>query len=152
MKQPKKMPMAMVTGLIIVVSISVLISISLLISTRNGSLDDFGNSGSIVPRWLYSTIEVMIAIGILGILNGLAMFGAKYYEQLISTDEVLFSTFIKLKCKKYIGVVYSLILYVVVFIICFAIGLVFIKTSDGNIPGTDPFNDKLFSLANITGN
>jgi hypothetical protein len=94
----------------------------------------------------------MISIGILGVINGLALYGVKYYEILIKNDEIIFSKFFKKKKFKHIGVMYSLFIYISVFIICFLGGMFFLKTSSDNIPGGGIYNDNIYSLANIIGN
>lgn len=92
MKQPKKLPLAIIIGLSIVTIIYLAIAIAMSIGSTDGAITGFENWMQVHNiGWLYGVIQILIAIGILGILNGFGMWAPAFYETLIKEEEVPFS-------------------------------------------------------------
>lgn len=85
MKKPEKTGLAIVSGLLIVSVIDLLITVSLLLCSTGkvGSITFFNEH-----RWVLATINIMIAFGILGIINGYSGYNPRYYEGLIYANEL----------------------------------------------------------------
>lgn len=120
MKEPKKAPIALLVGLIITTIIYLLIALSM--SIIGGELNEsFINK----IKWLYGLIQLTIAIGILGIINGMAMWATRFSEDLIKSGELpMFYKFLnKLNTHKpIVGVVYTIIPAIIALIIFPLIG------------------------------
>ncbi|WPL37692.1 APC family permease [Malacoplasma iowae] len=127
MKEPKKTPTALVIGLSLVTMVYLLISISMSIGTEGGTfsqLKDWFAKHNV--SWIYGLINLFIGFGVLGIINGYAMWTPLFTEDLIKMNELPFSS----KYVKYIGknkfplvgIVYSIIISIPVIIIFCTIG------------------------------
>lgn len=127
MKEPKKTPTALVIGLTLVTIIYLLISISMSIGTKGGSfskLKDWFSTNNV--SWIYGLINLFIGFGVLGIINGYAMWTPLFTEDLIKMNELPFSS----KFAKYIGtrefplvgILYSIVISVPIIIIFCIIG------------------------------
>ncbi|WP_347277082.1 amino acid permease [Mycoplasma phocimorsus] len=94
MKHPKKAPMALLIGLIITTVIYLLIAISL--SITGGDLNGIQPYLNKLLKSEYATniilgiINIMLSIGVLGILNGFSLWGPRYIENLLSKGELPF--------------------------------------------------------------
>jgi hypothetical protein len=89
MAEPKKMDKAILIGLICILSIDVLIAVSLMFgSSQGGGISSFKNG---LPDWLYKILQILISIGILGVINGICAYTAKMYEQMIEDKTLIFS-------------------------------------------------------------
>lgn len=113
MAEPKKTPMAILFGLGLVTIIYLVIAISMSLN-GDGSFFGFGSwlmeSGQ---GWLFGVINILIAIGILGIINGFSMWAPRFIEDLISEGELPFSSKFKGRLnanKPKVGIMYSLVM------------------------------------------
>lgn len=115
MKEPKKTPMAILLGLVATTVIYLIIAISM--SINGGSFakmaiflaKEFGDAG----RILFGIINIMIAIGVLGIINGFSMWAPRFTEDLIKEGELPFSIKYKNRLnenKPIIGIIYSFVI------------------------------------------
>ncbi len=126
MKEPKKTPLAIVLGLGIVTIIYLLIAISTSI-IGNGGIGGFSDwLADHNASWVYGVLNLTIAIGVLGIINGFAMWAPRFTEDLIKEKELPFSNkyIDKINSNKYpmIGIYYTLIATIPLFIIFGLIG------------------------------
>lgn len=126
MKEPKKTPLALLFGLLFVTGVYLLIAVSMSLGA-GGSFYGFGDwlveQGA---AWLFGIVNVLIAVGILGILNGFGMWGARFTEDLIKEGELPFSHKFKNKLNSTnpkIGILYSLAITLPIFIIFTLIGI-----------------------------
>lgn len=116
MKEPQKTPLALLFGLLITTIIYLLIAISM--SINGGSfvkMKDYLSNwwGSKAGRIIFGILNICIAIGILGIINNLAMWLPRYIEDLLALGELPFWYKLRFKLNKEkpkIGVIYSLFL------------------------------------------
>ncbi|WP_406618025.1 APC family permease [Mycoplasmopsis lipophila] len=129
MKEPKKTPIALFIGLGITTIIYLLIAISLSI---NGG-DVFGMAENLEKLFkdkkaaniTLGIMNLMIAIGVLGIINGFSMWAPRYVEDLLAEGELPFWRKVKGKLNAnfpIVGVIYSLAITVPVVIIFTLIG------------------------------
>ena len=99
MQEPKKTPMAILLGLVVTTIIYLIIAISM--SINGGSFSNMLiymiNLMQDTGRILFGIINIMIAIGVLGIINGYAMWTSRFTEDLIKEGELPLS--IKYKDK-----------------------------------------------------
>jgi amino acid transporter len=134
MKEPKKISMAMGVGMAIVSALDVIISISLLLSTSTGKMADLN-----VARIIVQIANICVAVGILGIINGVSIYSARYYQDLIIHNEIPFSRFLKIHShsdRPIMGTLVSFILTIFWFIIFTVVGVFFINSGHyGAIPG-----------------
>lgn len=113
MKEPKKTPLAIVLGLGAVTIIYLAIAISMSL-TGNGGLfgfQDFLKNNKVL--WIFGVLNLTIAIGVLGIINGFAMWAPRFVEDLIKENELPFSQRFKNKLnanKPMVGIWYSIII------------------------------------------
>lgn len=113
MEKPEKTPMAILFGLSIVTVIYLVIAISM---SMNGSGDFYGFGNWLVESgqgWLFGVINILIAIGILGIINGFAMWVPRFVEDLIKEKELPFSSKLRNNLnpnKPKVGILYSLVI------------------------------------------
>lgn len=142
MKEPQKTSKALVIGLSVVTAIYLLIAISMTIASPNsgkfqGFLDFLTEKNL---AWLAGTVNILIAIGVLGIINSFAMWSTRFSEDLMAEYELpLAHKYInKLNTSKpMIGMIYVSIVTIIVYVL-FAIigGLAYLPNSylgdDGN--------------------
>lgn len=125
MKEPKKTPLAILIGLGATTVVYLLIAISMSL-TGNGGL--FGLKEFLVKRnvgWLFGLINLAVAFGVMGIINGFAMWAPRFIEDLISENELPFSSKYKNRLnanKPMVGIYYSLALSVPTIILFTLIG------------------------------
>ena len=123
MKEPNKIPQTLLIGLLIVSIIYVLIGVSLLIGTGNNNQGKISGL-DLIPHWVIAIIEILIAFGILGIINSFAIYNPRYFEDLIKIGDLPCPKKYKNKLnsnRPLVGVVYS-----GAFIICLFVILTFI--------------------------
>ncbi|MEG0879202.1 MAG: APC family permease [Malacoplasma sp.] len=114
MKEPKKTPWAILAGLAAVTIIYLIIAISMSLN-GNGSFFGFGDwlAGKGLS-WLFGLVNILIAIGVLGIINGFAMWAPRFIEDLIRERELPFSEKYINKLsdgkKPMVGIAYSAVL------------------------------------------
>lgn len=109
MKEPKKTPQALLIGLLIVSIIDLVIGVSLLIGTSDANMGKVSGL-ALIPHWLIAVIEILIAFGILGIINGFAIYNPRYFEDLIKIGDLPCPTKYKSKLnpsRPYVGLIYS---------------------------------------------
>ncbi|GHU32968.1 hypothetical protein FACS1894166_07380 [Bacilli bacterium] len=160
MKEPKKISVAMVVGLIVVSVIDILISISLLIPNDSGgtitSLASWFKAHHLEP--LYTTIQLMIAFGIFGILNGYAMYTGKFYEDLVIKNQIPFSDKFQNKTnihRPFVGLIYAFILIFFYFVFNTCIGLFYLHNHydpDVGKVGWGAHQGGIFQFNDLIGN
>lgn len=130
MKQPKKAPLALLVGLIITTIIYLLIAISLSITGGDlNGIELYLNNllkSSHATNIILGMLNIMIAIGVFGILNAFTLWAPRYLENLLSKGELPFwKRFIgKLNVTKpWIGVKYILALTIPIVILFSIIGV-----------------------------
>lgn len=153
MKEPKKTPMAIVLGLgvttIIYLGIAIVMSLS-----GNGGL--FGFHDWLFDHnalWVFGVLNLTIAIGVLGIINGFAMWAPRFVEDLIRDDELPFSQKYKDKLnanKPMIGIYYSVIITIPVVIVFTLIGALAYYNGYGMDYGTKEIGS-LYTFCDLTG-
>ncbi|PAK21273.1 hypothetical protein CJJ23_02910 [Mycoplasmopsis agassizii] len=129
-EKPKKTPFAILIGLIVITVIYLLIAISMSIvgdGTVTGFLDVAISIGWNVEviRIILGITNVLIAIGVLGILNGFSMWFPRVMEDLVKNDEFYFNDYWKKKMKSdkpIVGVILALLLSVPIIIVFSIIG------------------------------
>lgn len=113
MKEPKKTPLAIVLGLGAVTIIYLAIAISMSLTGDGGlfGFQDFLKTNKVL--WIFGVLNLTIAIGVLGIINGFAMWAPRFVEDLIKENELPFSQRFKNKLnanKPMVGIWYSIII------------------------------------------
>ena len=133
-KEPKKTPWAILVGLSIVTIIYLVIAISMSVGSTDGN--PFGFQEFLVKHnlnWLYATFQILIGVGILGIINGFALWTPRLFEDLIKENELPFSVnFVtKITTKKAkVGMLYNIAITLPLMIIfCMVGGLGYVNTS-----------------------
>ncbi|MDE5617498.1 MAG: APC family permease [Ureaplasma sp.] len=131
MKEPKKTPLALLFGLALVTIIYILIAVAMSLGSADGG--PFGFQEWLTNKglnWLYGLFQLLIGIGVLGIINGFALWSTRFVEDLILSNEVPFSKKLAPKInKKYpiVGIIYNLVLSLpIVVIFCIVGGLGYI--------------------------
>ncbi|WAM09157.1 APC family permease [Mycoplasmopsis cynos] len=127
MKQPKRSPFALVLGLSIVTIIYLIIAISMTVAyPKSGQFSAFitflqeNKLG-----WLAGVTNLFIAIGIIGIVNNLAMWSSRLAEELIQNRELPFAHKYIYKLnenKPIIGTIYTAIITIFLCVIFTLIG------------------------------
>lgn len=138
MQEPSKTPLALIVGLIIVSVFDVLITVSLLIGSQNGKISTLNFFSENNWHIIITIMEVFVAFGILGIVNGFAVYNPRYYEDLIKDYQLPFSGKLKKRInpnRPTIGLLYSGALCLFFFIVLTAIGA-FGYTDVGNYANT----------------
>ncbi|MGL5521973.1 MAG: APC family permease [Metamycoplasmataceae bacterium] len=155
MKNPKKTPIAIFVGLLIVTTIYLLIAITM---SLNGT-GDFKTFGSWLKSkgldWLYGVINILIAVGILGIINGFSMWTPRFLEDLIREHELP----LKEKYRKFlnpnkpiIGVIYTLVISIPLVILFILIGTFGYIDTFGYGPNYGNKMGSLYSFADLMAN
>jgi len=124
MKEPQKTPKALVIGLLLVAVIDLLVAVSLLIGTSNDNMGKVSGL-ALIPHWLIAVIEILIAVGVLGIINSFAIYNPRYFEDLIKIGDLPCPAKYKNKLntdRPYVGLVYSGIITVFFFVVLTLIG------------------------------
>ena len=124
MKEPKKTPQALLIGLLLVAILDLTIGISLLIGTSNVNMGRVSGL-ALIPHWVIAVVEVLIAFGILGIINGFAIYNPRYFEDLIKMGDLPCPAKYKNKLnpsRPYVGIVYSGIITLFFFVVLTFIG------------------------------
>lgn len=154
MKEPKKTPLALLFGLLANTVIYLIIAISMSIS--GGKLNVLGenmnSAWSTTGRIIAGIINIMVAIGVIGIINGFAMWAPRFTEDLIKEGELPFSIKYKDKLnddKPIIGVMYSVAITLPVVILFTLIGA--LAYIDGYGDWYKGGMDKLYTFADLMG-
>lgn len=141
MREPRKVSMAMALGVSIVSLIDILITLSLVLGTNSGKMVDLQ-----VASWMLQIAQLCVAIGILGIINGFAIYAGRYYNELVITNEIPFAKKLKKWLKPnsfFLGVIIAEVIFVIFTIVFGLVGAyAFINTGHyGIIPGWDGGNN-----------
>jgi amino acid transporter len=110
MKEPRKISMAMGLGMAIVSALDIIISISLLLGTETGKMSDLPKQ---IPQIIFTIANICVAIGILGIINGVSVYSSRYYQDLIIHDEIPFSIFLKIHSHSSRPIMGTLVSYII---------------------------------------
>ncbi|WP_406602609.1 APC family permease [Metamycoplasma sualvi] len=154
MEEPKKTPMAILLGLVFTTVIYLIIAISMSINGGSFSnmliymIDVMQDTG----RILFGIINIMIAIGVLGIINGFAMWAPRFTEDLIKEGELPFSIKYKDKLnenKPKIGIMYSFVITIPIVIVFTLIGALAYIDNYGTSYGSGM--GKLYTFADLMG-
>lgn len=158
MKEPKKTSNAMLIGLLCVSTIDLLISISLMISGQ-GSLSGLTSwFESKNCLWVLQTMQMIVAFGIFGIINGFCLYSSNFYEDLVANNDIVLAKFFQKKLNPNthtIGCLYSFVLFFVLFWVCTLIGgLGYIDTNSYGslLIGYTPATCKLYSFVDLMAN
>lgn len=136
MKEPKKSSMATLIGLILVTIIYLIIAISMSLGSTAGNpqgLVQFFAKYNVLP--LFAIFQILIAIGIIGVINGYNMFSSRFVEDLVVDGELPFSyigTKYIAKGSKIVGSLYNLAITIPVIVLFCLIGSVYINSTDAN--------------------
>ncbi len=126
MEEPKKTPAALVIGLVIVSIINLLVAISLLFGATNGKVNGLAWFDQNGLHWVVGVMEMLIAVGIFGVINGFAMYNPLYYQDLIKGGELPFSDKLKGKIAtqkhNWVGLIYAGVITLVFFVIFTLVG------------------------------
>lgn len=125
MAEPEKSGKSLVIGLIIVSILDILISISLLIGSSNGKINGLYWFNEHKAHWVITIIEILIAFGIFGIINGFSLYTTRYYEYLIDEKEIYCPIKYQTKTNPNnpkVGLLYSLIICAPIFLIIILVG------------------------------
>lgn len=127
MKDPKKSPLAILVGLIVTTAIYLLIAISMSLGSQNGDpqgLVSFFAQHNILP--LFAVFEMLIAVGIMGVINGYSLFATRFMVDLARDNELPFSkkaaTYIAKK-NRFVGIIYDLSITIPTIILLTVIGI-----------------------------
>lgn len=156
MKEPKKTPWAILAGMIVVTVIYLIIAISMSLGSSDGGpsgFKDFLDKHNLIK--LYATFQILIGIGVLGVINGFALWSVRFIEDLIKANEVPFSTKFVNKInneKATVGIAYNLTLSIpVIILFCIIGGLGYVNSGyvldDKSSYGTGVGN--LYSFADL---
>lgn len=137
MKEPEKSSSAVLIGLILVTVIYLVIAISMSLGSTAGNpqgLVQFFAQHNILP--LFAAFQILIAIGIVGVVNGYNMFATRFVEDLVRDGELPFSNIGAKhlgRGSRIVGSIYILSITIPV-IVLFSIigGLAYINTTDAN--------------------
>ncbi|MDE6473390.1 MAG: APC family permease [Ureaplasma sp.] len=153
MKEPKKTPLALVLGLglVTVVYLAIAISTSLGVNFGNflSNKVEMNDAGLISHVWwngtdtdlsiLFGVFNILIAIGVLGIINGFALWAPRFTEDLIREGELPFSEKAakamagKWGNRPWIGMLYNVVISIpIVVLFCIIGGLGYIDTYGGD--------------------
>ncbi|MBU4691533.1 APC family permease [Mycoplasma sp. ES3225-GEN-MYC] len=162
MKRPEKTSLALSLGLIIVTIIYVAIAISM--SINGGSFTNMRgyieNLMGLNPgRIFFGLINIAIAIGVMGIINGFAMWMPRFIESLLAEGELPFwkKSIGKLNPNKPVfGIIYSLIIGLGSNIVFTIIGaLLYLPVNESYlIYSSDPFKamSRLYAFTDLIAN
>lgn len=155
MREPKKTPWAILAGLGATTIIYLIIAISMSLN-GNGSLFGFGDWLALNNvSWVFGVVNLMIAFGVLGIINGFAMWAPRFIEDLMRERELPFSEKYAAKLsngsKPWVGIIYSGIITAPIVILFTLIGaLAYIENPDYSIYGSGM--GSLYTFADLMAN
>lgn len=160
MKEPKKVSMSMAVGISIVSAIDILITLGLVLSSyvyKDGTVHATGIMADLaLPKMLIQIFQIFIAIGILGILNGFAIYSSRYYTDLVINNEIPFAKKLKKYVKNdsvWVGVIIGLVLTIGFVIIFGLIGsFAFINSGHYSSSYGNHSVCQLYSLCDVIGN
>ncbi|MDE7099778.1 MAG: APC family permease, partial [Malacoplasma sp.] len=156
MKKPSKTPFAILFGLVTVTVIYLTIALSMSLGAENGN--PFGYLPFLKQNnllWLYATFQILIGIGVLGIVNGFALWSPRLLFDLVKTNEVPFSyKIISNNEKKTIinCILYDLVLTIPIIILFSIIGGLGYVNSSGYSSSYGSGVAQLYSFADLMAN
>lgn len=156
MKKPNKTPFAILFGLIIVTIIYLTIALSMSLGAENGN--PFGYLNFLEENnllWLYATFQILIGVGVLGIVNGFALWSPRLLFDLVKTNEIPFSSKVikssvtktKINC-----ILYDLVLTIPIIILFSIIGGLGYVNSSGYSDSYGTGVAQLYSFADLMAN
>ena len=127
MKNPEKTPAALTIGLFTMTFIYIIIAVAMTLGAGSGGFYEFGDKlANDKFGWVFGIINICIAIGIIGILNGFTMWASRWVEDLIKEGEIWVPTrvykYMKNSKMPLVGSLYVLFLSLPFMIIFTAIG------------------------------
>ena len=154
MEEPKKTPMAILLGLVFTTVIYLIIAISMSIigGSFSDMLDYMETLMPNVGHVLFGIVNIMIAIGVLGIINGFAMWAPRFTEDLIKEGELPFSIKYKDKLNEHkpkVGIMYSFVITIPIVIVFTLIGALAYIDNYGTSYGSGM--GKLYTFADLMG-
>ena len=135
LKNPKKIPWILLTGLLLATVIYLSIALSITLGAKGGQWDNIGEF--FVAKnlaWIYVIVNVIIAVGILGTINAYAIWGPMLYEDLLNDHEAPLAKRLHKhlhKKKPYVGTIYQYVLGIPVLIIFIIVGAFGYTQADG---------------------
>ncbi|TPR54730.1 APC family permease [Metamycoplasma neophronis] len=161
MKEPKKTPLAILLGLVFTTIIYLFIAI--LFSINGGTILSMQKYSENImnPRTsqiIFGVLNILIAIGVMGIINGFAMWAPKYYEELMFNGELpLWKKAIKKYRNNYsiIGVAYTLLFsvpFILIFSVVGALGYIETPNTLTDIYKKTSEMNKLYNFSNVMAN
>ena len=158
MREPRKVATSMAVGVAIVSLLDMLITLALVLTTYDKDGQATGIMGDLnLPPNVIKVFEVAVAIGVTGIINGFAHYGAKYYNDLIVNNEIPFAKKLKRYVKQdsvFIGVVVGLvIMWCFSIVFCLIGSFAFVNLSHYTLGeyGNKNVSD-LYSFCDVIGN
>ena len=115
MKEPKKTPKAIFLGLIIVTVIYLIIAMTMSIVSSTGKIDeyhDFLSKHNL--NWIYSILNILIAISVFGTLNGFTTWATRLTEDLLLEKELPFYIKFSKQISEHKPIVGALYVYAIV--------------------------------------
>ncbi|AZG68412.1 APC family permease [Mycoplasma struthionis] len=127
MKEPKKTPLALTIGLLSMTVLYIVIATAMTLGAGTGGFYGFQDLLTVKKAgWVFGVVNVLIAIGVLGILNGFTMWATRFVEDLIKEGEIFVpvSAYRYLKNSKtpWVGAFFCLALSLPIMILFTAIG------------------------------
>jgi len=148
LEQPKKMGKIMFIGLSILTVVYLLIAVSLMLGPKSGGGIDIFEGW--IPNWLFITINILIGIGILGIVNAFCVHMFSIYEDMYQKHE--FNWFAKIKSINTKTVLSLLVINVSVFILLICAGYFFLDIYDYQGGGWSKNMSGIFSISDLVAN
>ncbi|VEU79023.1 Uncharacterised protein [Metamycoplasma arthritidis] len=156
MEKPEKTPAALTIGLSSITLIYIIIALAMTLGAKKGDFYDYGSLLKTAGHsWAFGVVNICIAIGIIGILNGFTMWATRFVEDLIKEGEIsvpvsAYKYMLNAK-RPWVGMIFCLVLSVPYMIILTAIGTyAYIGGGyydDGEIYGKG--TDKLLTFADL---
>ncbi|TPR54302.1 APC family permease [Metamycoplasma neophronis] len=127
MKNPEKTPAALVIGLSSMTVLYIVIATAMTLGGTDGGFYGFGDAlAKKNAGWVFGVINIMISIGVIGILNGFSIWATRWVEDLIKEGEM----FVPVKAYRYlkhsktpiVGALFCLFISLPIMVIFTAIG------------------------------
>lgn len=127
MKHPEKTPAAIVIGLASMAVLYMLIAVTMTLGGNNGSFYGFGDElNAVKAGWVFGVINILISIGIIGILNGFTAWATRWVEDLVREGEMFVPVrayrYIKHSQVPWVGAIFVLLISLPFMVIFTAIG------------------------------
>lgn len=167
MKEPKKTPKAIIIGLLVVAFVYLLIAIVMTLASPSGGFSGDSEYDKFLSNnglgWLFAVLNLLIAVSIMGTLNGFTVWATRLVEELVMEEKLPLSAKIKHKIHAHRPILGALYVYVlsmsVVVIFSIIGGLAYIPKDylDSNMnslyDSVGKFSSaKLFTFSNLMSN